>query len=274
VTVGPIEAAILGIVEGITEFIPVSSTGHLILTEHLIGAAGPTTDLLDVVIQVGAILAICWLYRERLWVVARGLPNDPQARHFARNIGLAFLPSLVVGAFAHNFIKRVLFSPWVVGVSLILGGIAILVIERFAAKREHVRRIEAMSAALAFGIGLCQLLSLVPGVSRSGATIMGALALGAERKTAAEFSFFLAIPTMFAAAGYDLLKNRALLDVHAAGAIAVGLIVSFIVALLVVRWFVGFVSRHGFEFFGWYRIAAGAVAIVILSTVGAAYAST
>jgi undecaprenyl-diphosphatase len=262
------EAAILGIVEGITEFIPVSSTGHLILTEHLIGAAGPTADLLDVVIQVGAILAICWLYRERLWAVARGLPSDPQARHFARNIALAFLPSLVVGAFAHDFIKRVLFSPWVVAVSLVLGGIAILVIERFAAKREHVRRIEAMSAALAFGIGLCQLLSLVPGVSRSGATIMGAVVLGAERKIAAEFSFFLAIPTMFAAAGYDLLKNHSLLNADAAVAIGIGLVVSFVVALIVVRWFVAFVSRHGFELFGWYRIVAGGAAIVLLSSGG------
>jgi undecaprenyl-diphosphatase len=263
--VGPLDAAILGIVEGITEFIPVSSTGHLILTEHLIGAGGPTADLLDVVIQVGAILAICWIYRERLWLVAKGLPDSPEARHFARNVALAFLPSLVVGAVAHDFIKRVLFSPWVVAVSLIAGGVAILLVERLASKHEHVGRIEAMSPRLAFGIGLCQLLSLVPGVSRSGATIMGAVALGAERRTAAEFSFFLAIPTMFAAAGYDLLKNRALLDWHAGGAIAIGLIISFIVALLVVRWFVGFVSRHGFELFGWYRIAAGGVALIILS---------
>jgi undecaprenyl-diphosphatase len=269
VTVGPLEAAILGIVEGITEFIPVSSTGHLILTEHLIGAAGPTTDLLDVVIQVGAILAVCWVYRIRLSRVAAGIPTDPQARHFARNVGLAFLPSLVVGAAAHDFIKTVLFTPWVVAVSLIVGGVAILLIERLLERRHGVAHIEAMSWKLALGIGLCQLLSLVPGVSRSGATIMGALALGTDRRTAAEFSFFLAIPTMFAAAGYDLLKNRALLDVHAVGAIAVGLIVSFIVALLVVRWFVGFVSRHGFELFAWYRILAGAAALITLWSVGA-----
>lgn len=264
--VGPLEAAILGIVEGITEFIPVSSTGHLILTEHLIGAAGPTADLLDVVIQVGAILAICWVYRARLWHVVEGLPSDPKARHFARNIALAFLPSLIVGAVAHDFIKRVLFSPWVVAVSLIGGGIAILLIERFLDRPQGVHRIEAMSWKLALAVGFCQLLSLIPGVSRSGATIMGAVALGTDRKVAAEFSFFLAIPTMFAAAGYDLLKNRALLDWNAAGAILVGLIVSFVVALLVVRWFVSFLGRHGFDLFGWYRIAAGGVALLILSS--------
>lgn len=268
-TVGAIEAAILGIVEGITEFIPVSSTGHLILAEHLLGASGPTADLLDVVIQVGAILAICWVYRARLWHVVEGLPSNPQARHFARNIILAFIPSLLVGAVAHDFIKRVLFTPWIVAVSLIVGGIAILLIERFLDRPGGVHHIETMPWTLALGIGLCQLLSLIPGVSRSGATIMGAVALGSDRRTAAEFSFFLAIPTMFAAAGYDLLKNRALLDVHAAGVIAIGLLVSFVVALLVVRWFVGFVSRHGFELFGWYRIAAGATALLTLWSVGA-----
>lgn len=265
-SIDPISAAVLGVVEGITEFLPVSSTGHLILTEHLIGAAGPTTDLLDVVIQVGAILAVCWAYRQRLWAVFEGLPKDPQARHFARNVIIAFIPSLVVGAVAHDFIKAVLFSPWVVAVSLVVGGVAILVIERFAAKGEHVARIEAMSPMLSLGIGFCQLLSLVPGVSRSGATIMGAVALGADRKTAAEFSFFLAIPTMFAAAGYDLLKNRALLNIDAAVAIGVGLFVSFIVALIVVRWFVAFLGKHGFELFGWYRIIAGAGALILLST--------
>lgn len=269
--VDPISAIILGIVEGVTEFIPVSSTGHLILTEHLLGVAGAETDLLDVVIQVGAILAICWAYRARLWAVARGLPRDRGAQRFARNILLAFLPSLVVGALAHDFIKQVLFSPWVVAVSLIVGGVAILVIERLTAHVEHVGRIEAISARLALGIGLCQLLSLVPGISRSGATIMGALALGVERKTAAEFSFFLAIPTMFGAAAYDLFKNRLLLSPSTGGSIALGLIVSFIVALIVVRWFVGFVSRHGFESFGWYRILAGGVAIGILSFAGAGH---
>ena len=264
--VDPLSAIILGIVEGVTEFIPVSSTGHLILTEHLLGVAGPAGDLLDVVIQVGAILAICWAYRERLWAVVRGLPSDRGSRRFARNILLAFLPSLVVGFLAHDFIKRVLFSPWVVAVSLIVGGVAILVIERLTARAEHIGQIEAISARLALGIGLCQLLSLVPGVSRSGATIMGALALGVERKTAAEFSFFLAIPTMFGAAAYDLLKNRSLLNADAAVAIGIGLIVSFVVALIVVRWFVAFLGRHGFELFGWYRIVAGAAALILLST--------
>lgn len=264
--IDPISAIVLGIVEGVTEFIPVSSTGHLILAEHALGVAGPAADLLDVVIQVGAILAICWVYRDRLWAVARGLPTEPGARRFTRAVLLAFLPSLVVGAIAHDFIKRVLFSPWVVAVSLIVGGIAILIIERATSHGKHVDRIEAISPRLALGIGLCQLLSLVPGVSRSGATIMGALALGVERKTAAEFSFFLAIPTMFGAAAYDLFKNRLLLTADTGAAIALGLITSFVVALIVVRWFVAFVSRHGFDLFGWYRIAAGFAAIIILSS--------
>lgn len=258
-------AAILGIVEGLTEFIPVSSTGHLILTERLLGAEGRQAALLDVVIQVGAIMAVCWAYRDRLWHVVRDLPTDPAARHFVRNVALAFVPSAIVGALAHDFIKRVLFSPWVVAISLIVGGIAILIIERRAAPGRHIARIEAMSSRLAIGIGICQLFSLIPGVSRSGATIMGGIALGADRRMATEFSFFLAIPTMFAAAGYDLLKNRDLLTADSAVAIAVGLAFSFVVALVVVRWLVAFVSRHDFQPFAWYRILAGTAASIALS---------
>lgn len=256
--------AILGLVEGLTEFIPVSSTGHLILAERAIGYDGPEAGILDVVIQVGAILAICWLYRRRLWNVARGLPSDRNARRFVRNILLAFLPAVVVGGIAHDFIKRVLFSPYVVAISLIVGGIAILVIERW-----HLRRattgVDAMTPSLSLGVGLCQLLALIPGVSRSGSTIMGGVALGIDRKTATEFSFFLAIPTMFGAAALDLYKNRLLIHSDEAAAIAVGLIVSFLVALVVVKWLVGFVGRHGFAVFGWYRIAAGLLALILLS---------
>lgn len=256
---------ILGIVEGLTEFIPVSSTGHLILTEHIIGYDGPQAGIIDVVIQVGAILAICWLYRERLWAVTWGLGSDAGARRFTANVLLAFLPAAVVGAIAHDFIKRVLFSPWVVAVSLIVGGVAILAIERWAAVRKQAITVENLSPRLAFGVGLCQLLSLVPGVSRSGATIMGGVALGIDRKTATEFSFFLAIPTMFGAAAYDLFKNRALISTGDAAAIGVGMIAAFLVAMLVVRWLVSFVGRHGFSVFGWYRIIAGTAALAILS---------
>ncbi|MDT7935323.1 MAG: undecaprenyl-diphosphate phosphatase [Sphingomonadaceae bacterium] len=259
-----IHPIILGIGEGLTEFIPVSSTGHLILTEALLGGGGPQAAVLDVVIQVGAILAVCWLYRARLWTVATGLGSDPGARRFTGNVLLAFLPALVVGALAHDFIKRVLFSRWVVAVSLIVGGIAILAIERLARVRAPAHDVEELSPELAFGVGVCQLLSLIPGVSRSGATIMGGVALGIDRKTAAEFSFFLAIPTMFGAAALDLFKNRSLLSVHDAAAIGVGLVTSFIVAMIVVRWLVSFVSRHGFAVFGWYRILAGVTALVLL----------
>lgn len=258
---GPI---ILGVVEGLTEFIPVSSTGHLILTEHLIGYEGTKAGIIDVVIQVGAILAICWLYRTKLWAVATGLGGDPGARRFAGNVFLAFLPAAFVGALAHDFIKTMLFSPYVVAVSLIVGGIAIIAIERWATRRPSETDIEHLSPRLAFGIGLCQLLSLIPGVSRSGATIMGGVALGINRRTATEFSFFLAIPTMFGAAAFDLFKNRALISTDDATAILVGLVASFVVAMIVVKWLVGFVGRHGFTVFGWYRIAAGIVTLTFL----------
>lgn len=255
---------ILGIVEGLTEFIPVSSTGHLILTEAVLGETGPRSAVLDVVIQVGAILAICWIYRCRLWAVVIGLGADRGAQRFAGNVLLAFLPALVVGGLAHDFIKRVLFSPLIVAVSLIGGGLAILVIERFARTRATAHSVEQLTPGLAFGVGLCQLLSLIPGVSRSGATIMGGVALGIDRKTATEFSFFLAIPTMFGAATLDLFKSRALLSVHDTAAIGIGLLTSFLAAMLVVRWLVSFVGRHGFAIFGWYRILAGMVALAII----------
>lgn len=252
---------LLGIVEGLTEFIPVSSTGHLILAQQVIGYTGPATDVLDVVIQVGAILAICWVYRARLWRVLVTLPSDPASRRFTLDVIVAFLPAAVVGALAHDFIKRVLFSPVVVAVSLIIGGIAILLIERFLARKPHVCAVEQVSPRLAFGVGVFQLLAMIPGVSRSGATIMGALALGMDRKTAAEFSFFLAIPTMFGAAAYDLYRSPAALTGDSVAAIAVGLVVSSLVAIVVVQWLVAFVSRHGFAVFAWYRIVAGAAVL-------------
>jgi undecaprenyl-diphosphatase len=258
---------LLGIVEGVTEFIPVSSTGHLILTERLIGYKDRQAGIVDVVIQVGAILAICWLYRARLFAVVTGLGSDPDARRFSRNVLLAFIPSVIVGALAHDFIKRVLFSPYLVTVSLVLGGAAIIVIERWAKRRSASEAdIEHLSPALALGIGICQLLSLIPGVSRSGATIMGGVALGVDRRTATEFSFFLAIPTMFGAATLDLYKNRNMISADDALAIGVGLLVSFIVAMAVVRWLVRYVGRHGFEPFGWYRIIFGLVVVGLLAS--------
>ena len=261
-------AVILGIVEGVTEFLPVSSTGHLILAAKLIGFTGPESKVFEVVIQLGAILAVCWVYRERLFAAVIGLPSDPAARRFVANIVIAFLPAAVAGALLHRFIKEVLFSPWVVAVSLVVGGFLILLIERIR-PLPRVRVVEAMPLRTALGIGLCQIVAMIPGVSRAGATIMGGLMLGVSRPTATEFSFFLAIPTMFGAAAYDLYKSRAELSFDNGAVIAVGFVVAFFAALLVVRWLVDFVSRHGFGVFAWYRIVLGTIALIGLWYAGA-----
>ncbi len=256
-------AILLGLVEGLTEFIPVSSTGHLILLVDLMGFRGPPGKVFEVAIQFGAILAVCWAYRERLLAATFGLFGDADSRRFVRNLLLAFLPAMVLGATFYGFIKGVLFSPWVVSTTLILGGIAILMIER----RVHlprVRAIEEMSPRLSLGVGLCQALAMIPGVSRSGATIMGALLLGVDRRTATEFSFFLAIPTMAAATVYDLFKNRDLLTLDGLGIIAVGFLAAFLAALLVVRSVIAFIGRHGFVPFAWYRILLGLVMLTLL----------
>lgn len=258
-----LQAALLGLVEGLTEFLPVSSTGHLILLTDLLNFQGPPGKVFEIVIQLGAILAIVALYAPTLFGVARRAPTDPAARRFILAVLLAFLPAAVVGAFAHSFIKSVLFSPWVVSVSLIVGGLAILAIERTRPVARHAN-ISAFAPSLALGIGAFQGLALIPGVSRSGATIMGALLLGVERKTATEFSFFLAIPTMFGATVYDVYKNRGTLDFDGAALIAVGFAVAFVSALLVVRAAVGFIGKHGFAPFAWYRIALGIVMITVL----------
>ncbi len=256
-------AVLLGVVEGLTEFLPVSSTGHLILVSDLIGFEGPNSKVFDIVIQLGAILAVCWLYRTRILAVAFGMFSNPDDFRFARNVLLAFLPSVVIGVLAYGFIKRVLFSPWVVSVTLILGGIAILLIERMnKSPRHHI--IERFPTLTSLGIGFCQCVAMIPGVSRSGATIMGAMLMGVDRKAAAEFSFFLAIPTMLAATVYDLWKNRATLNGDGLDVIAVGFVVAFVAAIPVVRGFVGFVSRRGFGPFAWYRIGVGLLMMAIL----------
>ena len=256
-------AAVLGIVEGLTEFIPVSSTGHLIILGDLLGFDTPAAGVFEIVIQLGAILAVCWAYRQKLTAVLVGLRSDPAARHFAAIILAAFAPAAVVGALGHDFIKSVLFSPWVVCVSLIVGGLAILAIERMRPE-PRVRDMDRISVGTAVKIGLCQCLAMIPGVSRAGATIMGALLLGVERKAAAEFSFLVAIPTMLGATALDLFKNRAALDLNGGELIAVGFATAFIMALVVVRSVVGFIGRHGFAPFAWYRIAVGALMIGLL----------
>ncbi|MET0372288.1 MAG: undecaprenyl-diphosphate phosphatase [Sphingobium sp.] len=258
---------LLGIVEGLTEFLPVSSTGHLILASELLGYDSATWAMFNVVIQLGAILAVVVLYWRTFWAVAMGLiRREPTSWRFLRNLLLAFIPSVVIGLALHDQIEMLLGAPKVVAWALIVGGVAILAIERLV-KAERFRGIADIPAVQALGVGFIQCISMIPGVSRSGATIMGALALGVERRTAAEFSFFLAIPTMLGATTLELVKKGDLVTSAAIGwgSIALGLVVSFLVALLVIRWFVGIVSRHGFAPFAWYRIIAGTAALLWLS---------
>ncbi|MBK8176485.1 MAG: undecaprenyl-diphosphate phosphatase [Rhodospirillales bacterium] len=257
-------AALLGIVEGLTEFIPVSSTGHLILLVDLLGFRGPAGHVFEIAIQFGAILAICWLYRSKFIHVASGLFSDPTAQRFTLNLFMGFLPAMVIGAFAHDFIKGVLFNPWVVATMLVVGGFAILAIERWHSKTD-VRQIDAITPMLALKIGFCQCVAMIPGVSRSGATIMGALLLGVGRATATEFSFFLAVPTMLAATLYDIYKNWSVLTFGDFPIIALGFGCAFIAALIVVRTLISFVSRNGFAPFAFYRIVLGAGMLAILS---------
>lgn len=247
---------LLGLVEGITEFLPVSSTGHLILLVDILGFASPPGRVFEVVIQLGAILAVCWLYRARLWHTLRHFHDDPQARHFACILVLAFIPSAVVGATLHHYIKTVLFSPTVVSAMLVIGGVLILLIEKFK-PAPRIASLHEISYRRALLIGCFQCLSVVPGTSRSGATIMGALLLGLERRVAAEFSFFLAIPTMLGAATLDVYKNYHQMTPDGAGIIALGFVSAFLAALFSVKFLIGFVSRHGFAPFAVYRIILG-----------------
>ncbi len=254
---------LLGIVEGVTEFLPVSSTGHLILAGEIMKVP-QGSETFDIVIQLGSILAVVVLYRQKFAAVLVGLvARDPQAIHFTRNVLIGFLPSAIIGAVAYGAIKAMLNTPIIVAIALIVGGVAILVIERMI-RQVTVDSVEAMPAKTVFGIGLIQCLSMIPGVSRSGATIMGALLLGVERKTAAEYSFFLAIPTMMGATTLALWKARHNLGDGQLAAIAIGFVVSFLVAMLVIRWFLKVVMRHGFAPFAWYRIAAGSAALIWL----------
>ncbi|CAK0775256.1 Undecaprenyl-diphosphatase 1 [uncultured Gammaproteobacteria bacterium] len=250
------DALFLGVLEGLTEFIPVSSTGHLILLVDLLGFKGPPGKVFEVVIQLGAVLAVCVAYFRRLLGVAVGLPFDYRARRFAVAVVVAFLPAAVAGVLLHGIIKSVLFKPVVVCLALIVGGIIILVIERYLPTPRY-HEIERFTPLLALKIGAFQCLAMVPGVSRSGATIIGALLMKVDRRTAAEFSFFLAIPTMLGATVYDLYKNWSLMTSDGAMVIAVGFVAAFISALLVVRSLVEFVSRFGFAPFGLYRIVVG-----------------
>ena len=251
-----LDAIVLGLVEGATEFIPVSSTGHLIIAGEWLGQTDARAKTFDIFIQLGAILAIVWLYRVRLTTALLAARNDPRSRRLFVNLGIAFLPAAAVGFLIHDWIKERLFNPVVVAAALVVGGVIILLVERWK-PRTTVAEVGDLSPATALGVGLAQVLSLVPGTSRSGATIIGGYALGLSRTAATEFSFFLAIPVMFAATLYDLFKSRDTLVAADAGFFAVGFAVAFLSALVVVKAFLTFVSRHSFTAFAWYRIVFG-----------------
>lgn len=258
---------LLGIVEGLTEFLPVSSTGHLILASELLGYDASVWAMFNVVIQLGAILAVIVLYWRTFWAVGMGLlRREPTSWRFLRNLIVAFIPAAVIGLALHDHIETLLGAPRVVACALIVGGMAILIIERLI-KEQRFHGIADIPLIRVVGIGFIQCIAMIPGVSRSGATIMGALTLGVERRTAAEFSFFLAIPTMLGATALELLKKGDQLTSAVVGwdSIALGFVVSFIVALVVIKMFVGLVSRHGFTPFAWYRIVAGTAALIWLS---------
>jgi undecaprenyl-diphosphatase len=262
---GLFSALLMGVVEGLTEFLPISSTGHLILLEELIGFHGPAGKVFEISIQLGAILAVVVTYWGDLWRIAGGMWRPATVERFtAVNLILAFLPAMVIGAALHGVITGLLFNPWVVAVALILGGIVIILIERNrpVATIGSVPEIGPVAALI---IGFGQVLAMIPGTSRSGATIITALLLGVERRAAAEFSFLLAIPTMLAATAYSLWKARDGLDLSGLGQIGVGFVAAFLVALVVVRVVLASISRIGFAPFGWYRIILGVVILIWLT---------
>lgn len=257
-----LKAAVMGLVEGATEFIPVSSTGHLILAGDWIGFnRWHGAETFEVFIQLGAILAVVWMYRAKIFGVVRTAPREERSRRLILNLIIAFLPAAVVGFLVHDFIKEKLFNPVTVAAALVVGGVLILVIESWH-RAVHTETVDDIRPRSALGVGLCQVLSLFPGVSRSGATIMGGMSLGLSRVAATEFSFFLAIPVMFAATGYDLLKSMDQLSAADAPVFAVGFIVSFLSALVVIRALIRFVAHNTFRGFAYYRIVFGILLLV------------
>lgn len=261
------EALLLGLLEGLTEFIPVSSTGHILLAGHFIGFES-TGKAFEVMIQLGAILAIVTIYFARLWRIALALPQDPKTRRFVAGVLLAFLPAAVIGALAHGFIKTVLFeSPMLICVMLILGGIVLLWVDRRTTQPVY-HDVMGFPLMLCVKIGFFQCLAMIPGTSRSGATIVGALLLGADKRSAAEFSFFLAMPTMAGAFAYDLFKNRDILSAADLPIIAAGFVAAFVAAVVVVRYLLDYVSRRGYALFGWWRLAVGSAGLVALAAWG------
>ena len=261
------KAIVLGIVEGLTEFLPVSSTGHLLLVNQFLGndpARKEFWDTFSVLIQFGAILALLSIYFGRLWRLALGFFTDPAARRFVIGVLIAFLPAAVIGALAHDFIKGVLFNVWIICFTLIVGGAILLWIDQLDLRPRYIDA-EKYSLPMYLLIGFAQCLAMVPGVSRAGATIVAAMLLGGDRRSAAEFSFWLAMPTMFGAFVYDLYKSRGQISLDNGLLIALGFAVSFVAAWIVVKTFLTYVQRHGFALFAWWRVVVGTVGLIALA---------
>lgn len=256
------KAVILGIVEGFTEFIPVSSTGHLIVASDFLKFNDDFAKLFEVVIQLGAILAVVWLYRTKIIKLVLNIFSDKKSFSFAVNLLIAFIPASAVGFFFHGVIKQYLFNPMTVAAALVIGGIIIIIIEKLNIKEMTGEALD-ISRKSALIVGLSQILSLIPGVSRSASTIMGGVCSGLSRKAAAEFSFFLAIPIMFAATCYDLYKSSDVINSQAALSILIGFIAAFISALIVIKWFIKFISSHDFKIFAYYRIIFGILLLLL-----------
>jgi undecaprenyl-diphosphatase len=258
-----LKAAIMGVVEGLTEFLPISSTGHLILAGSLLGFTDEKAKVFDIAIQTGAIFAVVLVYWEKIRSTVVALPSSRQAQKFALNVLIGFLPAVVLALIFGKFIKAHLFTPTVVATTFILGGFIILWAERRPASATRVHSVDDMTALDALKVGLVQCLAMIPGTSRSGSTIIGGMLMGLSRKAATDFSFFLAIPTLIGAGVYSLHKERALLSAADIPLFAVGLIFSFISAWICVRWLLRYISSHSFVPFAWYRIAFG---IIVLAT--------
>jgi undecaprenyl-diphosphatase len=267
------KAAVMGVVEGLTEFLPISSTGHLILAASLLNFTGETAKVFDIAIQSGAMLSVVWEYRQRLARTVAGITHDPVAQRFAANVLIAFLPAVVFGLLLGSAIKQHLFYPVPVAIALVVGGLVILWVERrhhrlygdldLAGQRHaRIETVDDMRWPDALKVGLLQCLALIPGTSRSGATIIGAIVLGFSRKAATEFSFYLGIPTLMGAGAYSLWKDRDLLRWADLPMFAVGTVVSFFAALLCIRWLIRYVSTHDFVPFAWYRIIFGAIVLL------------
>jgi len=262
-----VSAILLGLLEGLTEFIPVSSTGHILLAGHFLGF-NSTGKAFEVLIQLGAILAILSVYFARLWRLLVDFPRDEKTRRFVIGILVAFLPAAIIGMLAHDFIKTVLFeTPMLICVMLIVGGVILLWVDRWALTPKYADVMD-FPLSLCLKIGFFQCLAMIPGTSRSGATIVGALWLGADKRSAAEFSFFLAMPTMAGAFALDLMKNYDILSSSDLTVIAIGFVTSFIAAVLVVRSLLGYVSKHGYALFGWWRLVVGTLGLIALLVLG------